>query len=80
MSRHVLRNAAAAVASTLVGLLEELFVTAGLGLLALGFWDWWRPGAYLVPGLVLLWLFVPQRQRFVAPRPQIVTKPRRKET
>lgn len=32
----------------------EVLAAVGLGLLALGFYDYWRPGAFIVPGAVLL--------------------------
>lgn len=45
---------------------DELFILAALLLIATGFWDLWRPGSYLAPGGVLLWLALPTRARFVA--------------
>ena len=40
---------------------DEVYLVTALALIAVGFWDFWRPGAYLVPGAILLAL------RFVAP-------------
>ena len=48
---------------------DELGVSAALALIAYGFWQAWRPGAALAPGLVLLWLAMPARRPFIA-RPQ----------
>jgi hypothetical protein len=36
-----------------------------LGLIAAGLWQVWRPGVYLVPGLVLLWIVLPPRRPFI---------------
>lgn len=47
---------------------EELLLIAALALIARGFWLSWRPGAYLVPGLVILWIALPSRASFVARR------------
>jgi len=44
---------------------DELALVTGLVLVAIGFWDLWRPGAFLVPGAVLLWLALPARYPFV---------------
>lgn len=68
-----------ACSKALAAVTEELFVALGLLLIAAGFWQFWRPGSFVIPGAMLLWLFVPQRQRFVAPRPTMMTKPRRKD-
>ncbi len=40
---------------------EEVAITAALVLLAAGFWDWWRPGSYFAPAVVLLWVYLPVR-------------------
>lgn len=52
---------------------DELALGLALGLVAAGFWRMpsWQAGAFLAPGVVLLWVFLPQRARFVeAPPPR----------
>lgn len=44
---------------------DELFLSWALLLIAVGFWDLWRPGAFLAPGLVLLYVALPTRAPFV---------------
>ena len=56
---------------------DEVALVVALGLVALGCWDFWRPGAALVPGLVMLWLFLPARRPFVE-KPLITPKPSRR--
>lgn len=46
---------------------DEIVILVALGLLAKGFWLAWPPGAYLIPGAILLWLAIPTRARFVTP-------------
>lgn len=48
-------------------LFEEIGIVIALALIAVGFWWAWRPGAFLVPGLVILWLVLPTRRPFVVP-------------
>lgn len=48
----------------------EIMLAFALGLLVIGFWSWWRPGAYLAPAAVILWLFIPSRHRFVVAPPE----------
>jgi hypothetical protein len=48
----------------------EIALALALVLLAAGFWSWWRPGAYLAPAIVLLWMFLPVRHRFVVATPE----------
>jgi hypothetical protein len=43
-----------------------MVLLVGLGLMAYGCWLSWRPGAFLLPGLVLVWLSLPSRAPFVA--------------
>lgn len=57
----------------LVGL-DDVVLVVALLLIAAGFWEAWRPGAFIVPGIVLLWLVLPSRAPFVA-RPPVVKKP-----
>lgn len=40
---------------------EEVAITVALVLLAVGFWDWWRPGSYFAPAAVLLFMYLPAR-------------------
>ena len=49
--------------------LDEVVVLAALVLIAVGFWQAWRPGAFLVPGLVLLWISLPRRLPFIVRSP-----------
>lgn len=44
---------------------DELYLAAGLALVATGCWDAWRPGAFLVPGVVLVWIALPCRAAFI---------------
>lgn len=48
---------------------DVILLVIAVVLIAVGFWDWWRPGAWIVPGAVLLWIALPSRRRFVAPEP-----------
>lgn len=43
---------------------DEILLVLGLVLIAAGLWQVWTPGALLVPGLVMLWLTLPQRSAF----------------
>jgi hypothetical protein len=52
---------------------DEVMPAIGLGLLAYGLWLAWAPGAFIAPGLVVLWTYLPARVPFVV-RP--VEKPR----
>ena len=47
---------------------DELGLLIALALVAGGLWWVWKPGALIVPGLVLLWLFLPVRSEFVERR------------
>lgn len=40
---------------------EDVAILLAIGLLAAGFWEWWRPGAYLAPAAVLLFMYLPPR-------------------
>jgi hypothetical protein len=44
---------------------DVILLALAVGLIAIGFWDWWRPGAFVVPGLVVLWIVLPSRRPFV---------------
>jgi hypothetical protein len=45
--------------------LDEALLLVAVGLIGYGLWDVWRPGAYLVAGVVLLWIVLPARVPFV---------------
>ena len=45
---------------------DELMLLVALALIAGGFWDAWRPGTFLIPGLALLWIALPSRLPFIA--------------
>lgn len=44
---------------------DEVFLSTGLALLAVGGWHVWPPAAFLVPGAVLTWMSLPCREPFV---------------
>lgn len=44
---------------------SELLLTIGTILLMIGFSQWWRPGVYLIPGAVFVWIGLPSRVPFV---------------
>ena len=44
---------------------DEVMLLLALGLVALGLWQMWAPAACLLPGLILLWMFLPARPAFV---------------
>ena len=73
-----LQVAAAAVAGAVRSNVGELLLTAALGFIAHGCWQVWRPGATLIPGLVLLWIALPQRRAFIE-RPKPPTKLTRRQ-
>ena len=50
--------------------LEDLVLLIALSLLAIGLWQAWKPGAFIVPGLILLWLSLPARTGFVVKEQQ----------
>lgn len=58
------RSAGSAIAAV-VGP-DEIQFWLGLALVAAGLWSVWRPGAYLAPGLVLVWSSLPSRAPFIA--------------
>lgn len=55
--------------------LDDLVLLLALLLLAVGFWQVWTPGAFIVPGLVLLWLVLPSRAPFVTRPPSSKKQP-----
>lgn len=50
--------------------IDEIGLLVALGLIAAGFSMVWTPGAFLVPGAVLLWLAIPTRKTFIERPPQ----------
>lgn len=48
---------------------EELLLAVGLALIARGLWMAWQPGAFIVPGIVLVYIALPSRAAFVARPP-----------
>lgn len=58
-----IRKAWSAITS-IVGV-DEMGLLVALGLIAAGFSMVWLPGAFLVPGAVLLWIWLPVRKGFV---------------
>jgi hypothetical protein len=57
-------------------LADEIQVLVGLALIAAGCWMAWRPGAFLIPGAVLVWMAMPSRSAFIE-RPAPTPKQRR---
>jgi hypothetical protein len=55
--------------------LEDVAILLAIWLLAYGFSLCWRPGTYLAPAAVLLWMYLPSRYRFVVPPPAAPEKP-----
>ena len=66
-------RAVLAVLTSRVGL-DDVVLGVALLLIAAGFWSAWKPGAFIVPGVVLLWLVLPSRSPFVT-RPPVPKKP-----
>ncbi len=44
---------------------DTVGVLIALLLIGIGFWHLWRPGAFIVPGLVVLWFALPSRPPFI---------------
>jgi len=44
---------------------DEVLLAVALGLTTAGIWPWLGFGALTVPGLVLLWMVLPERRPFV---------------
>jgi len=65
--RVVVARVATAIASEIGR--DEIYFYGGLVLVAIGCWDLWRPGAFIVPGVALIWVSMPCRAAFVD-RPQ----------
>lgn len=79
MARAAISRRGRAAAVTIAGLIgpDEILVGAALVLIAVGMWQVWKPGAFLVPGVVLLWIGIPQRAPFVN-HPSVSEKERKK--
>lgn len=54
---------------------DVILLVLALGLIAVGLWQCWRPGAFLVPGVVLLWIAVPARRPFVVRDSDLTDRP-----
>lgn len=48
--------------------LDELLFGAGLLLIGVGMWRVWQPGAFIIPGAILVWISLPQRKPFLEQR------------
>jgi hypothetical protein len=57
--------------------LAEAGLAIGLVLLAVGLREVYPPASWIVPGLVLVWMNLPTRHRFVQPPPRPVRRRRR---
>jgi hypothetical protein len=45
---------------------DEMVLVVALGLVGYGLWlTPWKPAAFIGPGLVLLWMALPPRKRFI---------------
>lgn len=69
--------AAWALIASVIGF-DEIAIAVGLALVAFGLWDVWRPGAFILPGMVILWMAVPSRPAFIT-RPPVLVKRVRKD-
>ena len=74
--RMLARSRAIVAAITNVLGTDELLLLTALLLVAGGFWQVWRPGAFIVPGLVLLYIALPSRSAFIVRIPEKPAKPR----
>lgn len=54
---------------------DELALGIGLGMMAYGFADVWRPGMFIIPGAVIVWIALPVRKAFIE-RPAPPTRER----
>lgn len=75
--KRLLSSVCSAITSV-IGI-EEVAIYAALALIACGFWQTWKPGAVFVPGVVMLWMYIPQRKSLIERTSQPVVV-RRKET
>jgi hypothetical protein len=76
-----MRARSQALVAALAGLVgaDELVLGVALALIATGLWQTWRPGAVLVPGVVLLWIALPARAGFITRLPGHTEKPPRRK-
>lgn len=76
----MVRARSAAVVAAIVAVVgpDEALLAVALALIAIGFSKVWLPGAYLVPGFVLLWIVMPARAPFIARPPVSPQKPDRR--
>lgn len=56
---------------------DEVALVAGMALVAFGLWDVWRPGAFIVPGAVIVWIVVPPRPAFITRPPAVIKRVRK---
>lgn len=59
---------------------EEALIYTALGLIAFGCWQVWQPGSFLIPGAVMLFMYLPARRPFIDREPKALVVRRRKET
>lgn len=55
---------------------EDLLTLVGLLLVASGLWSVSRAAALILPGLILLWMFIPTRPPWIERPPASVRRPR----
>lgn len=48
---------------------DEFALVGGLIFIGVGLWNLWRPGVFIVPGAVLVWIALPERKPFIERRP-----------
>ena len=53
---------------------DDILVAVGLALLARGCWLVTPAAGWIVPGAILLWWALPQRPRFLAPKPPSIIR------
>ncbi len=76
----------AAITTAMADNVDELALFGSLAVFVLGLWPLLErftvPGqaSLVVAGAVLVWVFLPQRERFVRPRPIIQRRGRQKDT
>lgn len=57
--------------------IEEVAIYTALALIAAGCWFVWKPAAGLVPGVVMLWMYLPPRKPFIEQQPSTLPAIRR---
>lgn len=55
----------------------DIWIAIALGLISYGCWDLYRPAAFIVPGVALLWIALPPRPPFFD-RTEPAKKPQRR--